>query len=257
MRRRPRGSLLGLAGFVLVVAGCGLRTGALAPARSASADALVAELAARRAAVTSLRARVRLRSGLAGVWTRQAVLVQRPSAIRVDVLSPFGLALALGTEGQTLWAFPPQQGVRYEGAATPANLQRLVGTPLAVGDLVDVLLGGPPARTPVAPPTLARVGDAVVLTLVYRGGTQLVRFAPQTLQLTGVEEHRDDAPVVQVLFGDWQDGVARTLDLVGADGATARIAFDDVETNARIDPAAFAPPAASRVLPLERAAAPS
>jgi hypothetical protein len=240
------------------VAGCGFGPAALRPARPTTASELVDGLAARRAAVTSLRARLRLRSGVARVWTRQAILVQRPSAIRVDVLSPFGLALALGTEGRTLWAFPPREGVRYEGPASPSNFQRLLGTPLAVGDLVDVLLGVPPARRAVLPPTLDRDGAEYVLTIAYAGGTQVVRFAADTLALASVEERRDgDATPLRVKFGDYEDGTAHALDLENGRGVTASIAFDEIEPNATIDPAAFAPPPAPRVLPLERAAAPS
>jgi len=238
--------------------GCGpLGVGRLGPARSTSVEELVSGIEARRASLTSLRARMRLRSGLARMWTRQAVLVQRPSAIRIDVLSPFGLALALGTEGRTLWAFPPQQGVRYEGPASPANFARLLGTPLGAGELVDVLLGVPPARQAIAAPTLERDGDEYVLTVRYRGGSQLVRFTTDTLEITRIEERRDGAAPIHVTFGHYEDGFARTLDLVAESGATASIAFDEVERNAAIDASAFEPPAAQRVLPLERAAAPS
>jgi hypothetical protein len=245
--------LVWLLGLVLA-SGCG-PLGGLRPARETTAEALVAGIEARREAVTSLRARMRLRSGLARMWTRQAVLVQRPSAIRIDVLSPFGLALALGTEGRTLWAFPPQQGVRYEGPASPASFARLLGTPLGVSELVDVLLGVPPARQPVVAPTLAREGCEYVLTTPYRGGAQIVRFAVDTLEMTRVEERRDGAAPIHVTFDDYEDGFARTLDLVAEGGARASIAFDEVERNATIDPAAFEPPTATRVLPLERAAA--
>ena len=238
--------------------GCGpFGVGALRPARPTSVEELVGDIQARRTSLTSLRARMRLRSGLARMWTRQAILVQRPSAIRIDVLSPFGLALALGTEGRTLWAFPPQQRVRYEGPASPANFARLLGTPLGVGDLVDVLLGVPPTRQAIAPPTLERDGGEYVLTVPYRGGSQLVYFTTDTLQMTRVEERRDGAATMHVTFGDYQDGFARALDLVAENGATASIAFDEVERNAAIDASVFDPPAAPRVLPLERAAAPS
>jgi hypothetical protein len=44
---------------------------------------------------------------------------------------------------------------------------------------------------------------------------------------------------------------------VGDKGVTASIAFDEVEPNAAIDAGVFEPPAAPKVLPLERAAAPS
>jgi hypothetical protein len=231
--------------------------GRLVPAREASIEELQTRLEARRAAVISLRARARLRSGMAGVWTRQAILVQRPSAIRIDVLSPFGLALAIGTEGRTLWAFPPQQGARFEGPATRENFGRLIGTPLEVADLVDVLLGVPPARESFGPPGLDRDGDEHVLTLPFRGGFQEIRFAVDTLEVSRIEERRDDGATMRVSFAEYADGFARRLDLVGERGLTASIAFDDVEPNATIDAAVFAPPPAARVLPLERAGAPS
>ena len=90
-------------------------------AAGVTAEHLLDGLAARRAAITSLRARARLKAGLAGLWTRQAVLVQRPGEVRMDVLSPFGLALAVGTQRDMLWAYPPSQQVRYEGEASPAQ----------------------------------------------------------------------------------------------------------------------------------------
>jgi hypothetical protein len=246
-----------LLALVACTAGCGFFGRPLRAVRPTTVDALLADVAARRAAVTSMRARVRLRSGLARIWTRQAVLVQRPSSIRIDVLSPFGLALAIGTEGRTLWAFPPQRGVRYEGPATPANFTRLVGTPLDVDDLVDVLLGVPPAREPAVPPSLARDGDDWVLTVPYRGGTEESRFATDTLALTRVEDRRDAATPLVVRFADYRDGFARTVDLDAGGGMSASIAVDEIEPNVAIDPSVFAPPPAPRVLPLERAGSPS
>jgi hypothetical protein len=222
-----------------------------------SVEELHARLEVRRTEVSSLRARARLRSGMAGVWTRQAILVQRPSAIRIDVLSPFGLALAVGTEGRTLWAFPPQQGARFEGPATRENLARLIGTPLDVTDLVDVLLGVPPMREPFGPPGLERDGAEYVLTLPFRGGFQEVRFAADTLQVTRIEERRDEGGTMRVTFADYANGFAHRLDLVGERGLAASIAFDDVEPNAIIDGAVFVPPPAVRVLPLENAGAAS
>jgi hypothetical protein len=255
VRRRGPRSRLWLVALLVGATGCSFFGTRFRPVRQTSVAELLGDVAARRASLTSLRARVRLRSGLARMWTRQAVLVQRPSAIRVDVLSPFGLALALGTEGRTLWAFPPNQGVLYEGPATPANLARLLGTPLGVTDLVDVLLGVPPERQATATPTLERDGADWVLTVPYQGGTQRLRFATDTLELTRVEEQRDGGAPMRVTFGDYQDGFARALDLDGG-GVSASIAFDQVEPNAAIDATAFAPPAAPRVLPLDKAAAP-
>src|SRR5439155_432900 len=151
-----------LAGLLLTVAGClpGMRRSH--PLPPATATGLLEELAARRAAVQSLRARVRLRAGLAGMWVREVLLVRRPSSVRIDVLSPFGLALAVGTDGGLLWAYPAGQGTRYEGAATPANLARFLGTPATVADVVDVLLGTAPRRVPARDSRPHRTGSGVV-----------------------------------------------------------------------------------------------
>ncbi|TMB03339.1 MAG: hypothetical protein E6J57_03540, partial [Deltaproteobacteria bacterium] len=81
-----RGLLLVCVVGVLPLAGCFWRVPRVL--RAVTAEELLADLAARRAAVTSLRARARLRSGLTGLWTREALLVRRPDAVRIDVLSP-------------------------------------------------------------------------------------------------------------------------------------------------------------------------
>ena len=125
-----------------------------------TAARLLDAVAARRAARTSLRARARLKAGMAGLWTRQAVLVQRPAEVRMDVMSPFGLVLAVGTQRDLLWAYSPSEQVRFEGEASPDNLARFLGAPVSVGDLVDILMGLPPARVASRPPTLERAPDA-------------------------------------------------------------------------------------------------
>src|SRR5206468_1408894 len=162
--------LLALAAGALLVVGCAPRAPRLRPTTAAE---LLDGLAARRAAVTSLRSRARLRSGLSGVWIREALLVRRPDAIRVDVLSPFGLALAVGVRGDLLWAYPAARGTRYEGPATPTNMVRLLGAPVAVADIVDVLLGVPPARDPIAAPVLSTTREGEYrLELPLADGTQ-------------------------------------------------------------------------------------
>jgi hypothetical protein len=186
---------------------------------------------------------------------RQAVLVRRPDSVRVDVLSPFGLVLALGTRDGFLWAYPPAEGTRYEGPATPANVTRFLGTPFAVADMVDILLGVPPARAVVGTPTLAvtREGD-YRLTLPAGARVQTIWFAGDTLAVRRAEEAESGVVVLRVSFNDYRDGFPHTLD-VGppAGGAAARLAYDQVEPNPSLDGALFAPPSASRVLPLEAA----
>jgi hypothetical protein len=243
--------------LVLALAGCAtLRHRPPPLAAGVTAEHLLDGLAARRAATTTLRARARLKAGLAGLWTRQAVLVQRPGEVRMDVMSPFGLALAVGTQHDTLWAYQPSQQVRYEGEASPLNLARFLGAPVSVGDLVDILLGVPPVRVATGPAVLSR-GDegALVVTVPFDGGTQVLSFDPATLDLQHGEERRGDVLALAVTFTDYQDGFPHGLDVSSpVVGSSARLAYDAVERNVPLDETAFSPPSAPRVLPLEAAA---
>jgi len=239
--------------LVLAVGGCTL----FRPARpglpaGTTAEALLADLDARRSLVHSVRARVKFRSGLAQVWARQAVLVQRPSGVRIDVLSPFGLALALGTDGETLWVYPPQDRLRYEGAATPENLSRFFGAPVRLDDLIDVLLGFPPHREPTAPPRLmplAGGGGRVVIR--FETGEQRLDFTGTPLRVQRADELRDGRLALRIDFGAYEDGFPREIDVSAPDGSAARVRYVSVEPNVAIDEAVFRAPAATRVLPIE------
>jgi hypothetical protein len=251
--RRPL--LVAWAVAVVLIGGCRLRPSR--PLPPVSAAELLRDLAARRAAVGSLRARARLRAGLSGLWVREAILVRRPDAVRIDVLSPFGLALALGLQGPLLWAYPPAQGTRYEGAATPANMARFLGAPVAGPDIVDLLLGVPPARRPIGPPTLDVTRDREYrVTLPLVTGTQTIWFDGDTRVVRRAEETAEGDVALRVTFDDYEDGFPHALAVEAAGGAAARLAYEGVEANAAVDPSAFAPPPASRILPLEAAPAP-
>jgi hypothetical protein len=189
------------------------------------------------------------------MWTRQALLVRRPDEVRMDVLSPFGLALALGTQSQVLWAYSPSEQARYEGEASPLNLARFLGAPVSVADLVDILLGLPPARVVTGAPTLERAPDGTALvTLPFDGGSQRLSFDAATLDLKGAEERRGDVVALTVAFDDYRDGFPTSLDVSAPlVGSSARLAYDSVERNVPLDGALFAPPSAPRVLPLPAA----
>jgi hypothetical protein len=239
---------------VLAAAGCAGRGPRVA--RPSTAVELLDALAARRAAVTTLRARAHLKSGVSGLWVREAVVVRRPDEIRIDVLSPFGLALAIGVAGDRLWAYPPARATRYEGDASPENLVRFLGAPVAVPDVVDLLLGVPPARAPAAPPVVSTTPDGEYrVTVPLASGTQTLWFAGHGGLVRRAEETRDDRAVLRVAFDDYREGFPRVVDVSSEDGPSARLVYDTVEPNAPVDPAVFAPPPAPRVLPIEAAPA--
>ena len=253
--RRPACARELVATLLVAVAlgGCGLR-GARPTLPPLSAETLLDRLAARRAEVSSLRARARVHAGLGGRWVRQAFLVRRPDAVRVDVLSPFGLVLALGARNDILWAYPPADRVRYEGAATPANLARFLGAPVALEDIVDILLGTPPARKPIGGPRVEATPDHEYRVAVpIEGGTQTIWFAGDTLVVLRAEESHADGSIVRLAFGEYEDGFPRALEVRTQDESPVQLDYEAVETNIMLDPQLFAPPPAPRVLPLESA----
>ena len=236
--------------LAFLLPGCAAR--APRPLRPATAADLLDGLAARRTAVSSLRARARLRAGLSGLWVREVVLVRRPDGVRIDVLSPFGLALALGVDGPLVWAYPPSQSTRYEGPATPENLRRFLGAPVAVDDIVDVLLGVPPARQPVDTPALSATKEGGYrLTVPLARGTQTIWFAGDTLLVERAEESGDSGVALAVAFADYRDGFPYQVDVAAPGGAAAQLTYDAVELNAAMDPVVFVAPPAPRVLPLD------
>jgi hypothetical protein len=131
-------------------------------------------------------------------------------------------------------------------------MTRFLGAPVAVTDMVDILLGDPPARTARGPATVevTREGEYRLTLPLADGVVQHVWLSADTRAVTRVEEVHDGTVVLAARFGDHEDGFPRTLD-VSARGAEARLAYDRVEPNAALDDSLFAPPPANRVLPLD------
>lgn len=238
-------------GLLVFLTGCPRPGGPLAW-QTVSADDLVAQVAAKREKLTSLRARARLRSGFAGMWTRKALLVERPDRVRIDVLSPFGLAMALGAQGSRLWVYPVNEAVVYEGPADSQQIARFLGAPLSLQDLVNILLGVPPVRKPTSAPRLEKTQALYRLTLPLADGAQVLGFAPDTLELRTVEEVRGGNVLLKVAFDDYEQGFARSVEVSAPlIGASAKVAYDAVEQNVPIDPSIFNPPDVGKKLPLE------
>lgn len=251
--RRATGRWVAAVLVAVALAGCGLR-GARPTLPPLSAETLLDRLAARRTEVSSLRARARVHAGLQGRWVRQAFLVRRPDAVRVDVLSPFGLVLALGARDDLLWAYPPADRIRYEGAATPANLARFLGAAVAIEDIVDILLGTPPVRNPTGRAQIVATPEHEYRVVVpIEAGTQTIWFAGDTLLVLRAEESHADGSIVRLAFGEYENGFPRALEVRTQDGSPVKLDYEAVETNVALDPQLFAPPPAPRVLPLEGA----
>lgn len=228
----------------LAAAGCPGRVQLPRPATSIDPTRLLSDLDAQRSVVGGLRARAKLRSGVAGIWAREAVVVERPRSVRVDVLSPFGLALAVGTDGSLLWVYPPSEGVRYEGMATPENLARFFGIQVAIEDLVDILLGLPPRRVPVGAVTVAWQERAWRVEVPHASGVQILHVDPESRAVLEAVEHAEgETGEVRVRFHDRRDGFPHAIDVSAPEiDVDARLRYADVEYNPTIDASVFAGP---------------
>lgn len=91
----------------------------------------------------------RLRVSLRGPQTRgratALVACRRPDALRVEVPGPSGPRLTLvAAAGRVLAAFPGDRAY-WEGEATAGSLEALLGVALTPAEVMDLLLGVPPA----------------------------------------------------------------------------------------------------------------
>lgn len=92
----------------------------------------------------------RLRISLDGptLRARTPVLLafRRPDALRIEVPGPAGPRLVAVAAGDHLWAVFPGERAFFSGRATEADFEALLGVALTPGEVIDLLLGLPPAR---------------------------------------------------------------------------------------------------------------
>ena len=178
------------------------------PPTTPSAAQLVDALAARRAAVQSVRgfAQIAYETGDENVGARHAVLVRRPDHFRLEVLSPFGALAVIATDARELVVYARREAKIYRGPATSASVGAYTQVPIGVEDVTAILLGMPPARTAVGSPTVSRDerAGAFELAVPIAGGKELVWFEPETLVPVASETPLPNGGRLRVAFGDYK-----------------------------------------------------
>lgn len=166
---------------LLSLVGCATRPPAPAPIEALlphrSPQSLLVPLDRHWHRVSALRAMARLAvtSPEGRYSTRQTFLWQRPSLLRLDVVSVLGQpAMTLVADAQQAAIYYPQQGVFFHGPATAANLARFIGLPLDAQDVAHLLTGD--VRLLSQPP-----GGS--LAVQVDRGAYLVRFLDQAGEL--------------------------------------------------------------------------
>lgn len=147
---RSRPDLMALALLLLLLGACVPARPPGRPLPTVTADRLQQALADQASRWRSLQGMARLR--VSGPderrSTRQVLLLERPDRFRAEVLGPFGQPLLVVTgDAGRLSALAPGEGRYYSGPATPERLWRLVRLPLALPDVVRLMLHDVPWAT--------------------------------------------------------------------------------------------------------------
>jgi outer membrane lipoprotein-sorting protein len=120
---------------------------AVAPA-AVSAEMLLDDLARRSASLKSFRALAQMHyvGPTDKLGIKEVIVVERPDHLRIEMMSTFGVALQIATDGTTISAYHRGDRTFYQGKATMENLSRFTRLDIDLHDIADLLVGLPPER---------------------------------------------------------------------------------------------------------------
>ena len=130
---------------------------------------LISAMAERDRALVSLQtsAVMEFRSGADHLKAREEIIVRRPASLRVEAMSPLGVALVVAAQDTHLQIFEPSKNTLLRGTADAATLARFARIPMAPRDAVGLLMGiVPEAQTSAPPDSIGTEGDMTVLAYV-------------------------------------------------------------------------------------------
>ena len=196
------------------------------------------------------------------VRIREALVVAQPDRLRIEIISAFGVALRITSNGRELRAWHGGDKTFYRGAASAENLARFTRLSLEVRQIVDILLGLPPLRKASGPPRV----ELETATRLWRmaqplpgGGRQNFWFdLERPLAIRAEEVDRDGDRLYLVAYRDYRDvtGVSLPFEIaleIPEQEATISLAYEDVRLNEPVgdDLFSFEPPEGARTVDLD------
>ncbi len=249
------------------VGGCSTRT-----VRDASVDAppvlptaaeLQERIASERTRLQSLRTLADSEiSGPDGRFrASEVVLVAPPDRLRIEVLSTFGVAWILATDGKVLHVYSRQEETVYRGSPSRSLIEYYLPVPLQLADLTELLLGRPPPRSAAQAEDVAWEPETGLVRLSLRlrdRGRQTTWFDGRTGLVSRCEE-RDgkDTLLFDMRVGGYRHVggglVASDITIVSPAGVQVRLAYAKSEANPELPPNLFRIPfvIGARETPLE------
>jgi outer membrane lipoprotein-sorting protein len=141
------------------------------------------------------------------VKAKENIVAKRPGNLRVEAMSPFGVALLLAAQGPDLAIFEPAQNRFMRGQANADTLYKYVRIPMAPTDAVGLLLGLAPADFPLSANADSVSTDGGMIVATYgnaASGTRALGFTDGNLAM--VRETGADGRVnYEVRYSDYHD----------------------------------------------------
>ncbi len=198
-------------------AGCGPRGACPAYPHTNAAGALDAHRAEReQTRVVRAEARVDTRGREGRIRGTVMMFLERPDRVRFDVLTQFGAAAVLTSDGEQFQLADLRENRFLQGPTCPSNIARLLGVSLEGAEVARFLMGDTPRLSP-AEQTLTCEGDGYTVTLVAPDGRR------QELAFLVPTSDRNAPPEEQHLR-------LKRSQLYAADGSTVwRVTYDDYQ----------------------------
>jgi outer membrane lipoprotein-sorting protein len=138
---------------------------------------------------------------------RERIALRRPGNLRVEALSPMGVALVVAADAHQIAVFDPGEHTIARGPATAATLDRVAQIPLQPERAVSLLLGLPPDPALLAGPPSSVSDNGDTRTLSYRGKNGSIDTLIFTAGTLGAvrEQAADGVIAFEVHYGDYRD----------------------------------------------------
>ncbi len=227
---------------LLLAQGCALKRTELTSLEAAVANSVWQEIA-KRDEIFGLQgiARIRIQQERERYVHKAAILLQRPSFLRVEAIAPLGLPqLFLSVTEDILTVYLPRQGDFYVGRVSPENLARFLPLPVAASDLIHLLMGYPPPLVTEKEPPIVGFKEGTDYLLVVSpgaGGKHSIKVDQATRRISSLEVYRENGVLLyRVEMDDYRQAgtfpLPRIISFIAGGEETASVTIEYLEVEA-------------------------
>jgi len=141
------------------------------------------------------------------IKAKEEITAKRPGNLRIEAMSPFGVALLLAANGPQLTIFEPGRNRFMRGHADSDTLYKYVRIPMAPTDAVGLLMGLAPSGFELgnSPDSVSKESEMLVATFGNRTlGTHQLGFTDGNLAMAR-ETGADGRVNYEVRYSDYHD----------------------------------------------------